>query len=401
MKITMIAPFAFQPKATVNARTFPMAQALVARGHQVTILVPPYDNLVEAGRTFERDGVHVRNLALKRVHTLTPLLAARRLAYLARKEHADVVHVFKPIGYAALAGMLLSLSTRVPLVTDSDDWEGGGGWNRINPYPWHWRWFFDFQERWLPRHSQAVTVASRTLETQMWGMGISPNRVFYVPNCPSPGFLLGRSRVREDDRLQVRKELGIGDAPMAVYVGHITRGDDLDLAIDAFARLGDKLPAARLVIVGTGDGLERLTRLVKERRLSESVVFAGWVDHRKVPAYLAAADVALYPYRDSLVNRAKCSIKILEYMAMGKAIVTHRVGQNVEYLENGRSGILAEPGSVDEFADGLEAVLTDRDLARRLGAEAQRRVESTFSWQQRVVDVERAYRAARTGRGEQ
>jgi glycosyltransferase involved in cell wall biosynthesis len=56
---------------------------------------------------------------------------------------------------------------------------------------------------------------------------------------------------------------------------------------------------------------------------------------------------------------------------------------------------------VGEFADGLEAVLTDRDLARRLGAEAQRRVESTFSWQQRVVDVERAYRAARTGRGEQ
>jgi glycosyltransferase involved in cell wall biosynthesis len=397
MKIAMIAPFAFKPKATVNARTFPMAQALVARGHQVTVLVPPYDNLPDAGRAFERDGVQVRNLALKRVHAFTPLFAARRLAHLARMEHADVVHVFKPVGYAALAGMMLSLFTRVPLVTDSDDWEGGGGWNSINPYPWHWRLFFDFQERWLPSHSQAVTVASRTLETQMWGMGIPPSRVFYVPNCPSPSFLLGRSRLQERDPRQVRHELGIGDAPMAVYVGHITRGDDLDLAIDAFAQLRNRLATARLVIVGTGEGYERLERLVKERGLAESVIFAGWVDHQEVPAYLAAADVALYPYRDSLVNRAKCSIKILEYMAMGKAIVTHRVGQNVEYLENGRSGILAEPGSVTEFADGLEAVLTDRNLARRLGAEARRRVESSFSWQQRAADVERAYQAAYSG----
>jgi glycosyltransferase involved in cell wall biosynthesis len=86
---------------------------------------------------------------------------------------------------------------------------------------------------------------------------------------------------------------------------------------------------------------------------------------------------------------------------MGKAIVTHRVGQNVEYLEHGRSGILAQPGSVGEFAEGLEAVLTDRDLARRLGAEAQRRVESAFSWQQRVADVERAYRVAHTGQSQQ
>jgi glycosyltransferase involved in cell wall biosynthesis len=289
------------------------------------------------------------------------------------------------------------LSTRVPLVTDSDDWEGSGGWNSVNPYPWHWRQFFDFQEHWLPRHSGVVTVASRTLETQMWGMGVLSQRVFYVPNCPSPDFLVGRSHVEESDRRRVRERLGIDDAPMAVYVGHITRGDDLDLAIDAFVQLRSRLQAARLVIVGTGQGLEPLKELVGERGLSQSVIFAGWVDHLQVPSYLAAADVAVYPYRDSLVNRAKCSIKILEYMAMGKAIVTHRVGQNLEYLENGRSGILAEPGSVTEFAEGLEAVLTDRGLAKRLGAEAQRRVDSRFSWQQRIVDVERAYKAARTG----
>jgi glycosyltransferase involved in cell wall biosynthesis len=316
------------------------------------------------------------------------------MAYLALKERADVVHVFKPVGYAALAGMMLSLFSDVPLVTDSDDWEGTGGWNSINLYPWHWRRVFDFQERWLPRHSQAVTVASRTLETQMWGLGLPPNKVFYVPNCPSPGFASRLADFQDADRARVRETLGIGEAPMAIYVGHITRGDDLDLAIDAFAAVRNRLESARLVIVGTGDGLQDLIALVEERGLGGSVLFTGWVDYEKVPSYLAAADAAIYPYRDSLVHRAKCSIKILEYMAMGKAIVTHRVGQNTEYLENERSGILAEPGSVSEFAAGLCAVLTDRALAERLGAEAKSRIEHSFSWRRRVVDVEHAYETA-------
>lgn len=391
MKVVMVAPFAFAPKATVNARTFPIAQALVDRGHEVTILVPPYDNLDDAGKTTEQDGVEIQNLPIRRVNAATPLVSGWRLAELAKHKRPDVVHVFKPVGYAALAGMVLRRTTQLPIVTDTDDWEGTGGWNSINPYPWHWKEFFNLQERWLPRHSSAVTVASRTLETQMWGLGIPPGRVFYVPNCPGKAFLRHRSSVGQQDADRVRRTLGIGDAPMAVYVGHITRGDDLDLALSSMQRVRDHLPQARLVIVGSGDGIDRLRSLAEEMRLGETVIFVGWIEHDKVPAYLAAADAAIYPYRDTLVNRAKCSIKILEYMAMGKAIVTHRVGQNLEYLQHGRSGLLAEPANADEFAEGLLSVLADRELAERLGSEAARRIDRQFDWAQRVKSVEQAY----------
>jgi glycosyltransferase involved in cell wall biosynthesis len=397
MKVVMVAPFAFAPKATVNARTFPIAQALTARGHRVTILVPPYDNLSSAGHVLVRDGVTVRALAMERVTALTPLVAARQMAAIARAQRPDIVHVFKPVGYAALTGMILDLTTRLPLVTDSDDWEGTGGWNSINPYPWHWKRIFDFQERWLPRHSGAVTVASRTLETQMWGMGLPVDRVFYVPNCPGPAFIEGQARLQPSDRARIRDMLGVGSAPMAIYVGHISLGDDLDLALEAFTHVLRQLPAARLVIVGAGDGLPGLRTRAAETQLGDAVVFTGWVDHADIPAYLAAADVAVYPYRDSLVNRAKCSIKILEYMAAGKAIVTHRVGQNSEYLENGRSGILAEPGDAVGFAEGLLAVLTDRDLSEQLGREAAQRIERRFTWDRRVCDVEAAYQRALSG----
>jgi len=394
MKIIMLAPFAFTPKATVSARAFPMAQALVKRGHDITIYMPPYDNLGDAGRVSEQDGVQLYNLNIRRVGALTPLTAARQMAIWAHRERPDVIHVFKPVGYAALAGMMLALTTRIPLVTDSDDWEGTGGWNSVNPYPQHWKRFFDFQERWLPRHSATVTVASRTLETQMWGLGIPPDRVRYVPNCPGAAFLKERQQLDRSQAAFLRRELGIGNAPMAIYVGHITLGDDLDIALGAWKKVQEQLPTAQLVIVGSGDGLERLQAWVQTMDLAQAVTFTGWVDHSLVPSYLAAANAAVYPYRDTLINRAKCSIKVLEYMAMGKAVVTHRVGQNTEYLEHLHSGYLAEPGSVEDFAAGLLQVLQDRDLAQRLGDNAAQRIEHKFSWATRIEDVERAYKDA-------
>jgi len=154
------------------------------------------------------------------------------------------------------------------------------------------------------------------------------------------------------------------------------------------------VPGIRLVIVGTGSGLARLRDLASDLLPDDTVHFTGWIEHQRVPTYLAAADVAIYPYRDTLINRAKCSIKILEYMAMGKAIVTTRVGQNLEYLQDGRSGILAEPGDANAFAQALIRLLTDPALARRLGQNAAQRIQDHFTWPRHIPTIEQAYRLA-------
>jgi glycosyltransferase involved in cell wall biosynthesis len=305
-----------------------------------------------------------------------------------------VVHVFKPVGYAALAGIFIRHTTRLPLVVDTDDWEGTGGWNSVNPYPWHWKRFFDLQERWLPRRAAAVTVASRTLQSQIWGLGVPPERVFYAPNCPRASLLSAPDRVTAADRARVREQLSIGSAPMLVFVGNISLGDDLDLALRALPKVLERLPGCKLVIVGAGDGLPRLRALADELALHDAVRFTGWIDYRHVPAHLAAADIAIYPYRDTLINRAKCSIKVLEYMTMGKAIVTTRVGQNLEYLEHGQSGILAAPGDSDAFASALLHLLENPDLARRLGQNASRRIREQFTWSHHVRTIEQAYHLA-------
>jgi glycosyltransferase involved in cell wall biosynthesis len=397
MNIVMLGPFAFTPKGTVSARAFFAARALVKRGHRVTILMPPYDNLADSGREWTRDGVQLVNMVIRRVTPTTPITVAWGMARRALAMRPDVMHVFKPVGYSGLAGHFLSKSSRVPLVLDHDDWEGRGGWADINPYPRLWRWFFIRQEADTLRRADTITVASRTLQTQVWGMGIHPARVFYVPNGPDESL---RTRPEESAarRAQIRAELGVGEGRLAIYMGQIPHGNDLDQALYAMEQALPRLPDVRLAILGTGVGLPALRADAARRGLERAVILDDrWMDHSLVPDYLAAADLALYPYRDNLINRSKCSAKIIEYMAMGLPIVTSRVGQNMEYIEHGVSGLLAEPGDAAEgFAQMMLAVLADPHKAKAMGQAARERVWARFDWDKLIETVEQAYQNARS-----
>ena len=190
---------------------------------------------------------------------------------------------------------------------------------------------------------------------------------------------------REPSRLDV-------GAPV-VGVDCVEAADVLILPREA---LHDPHPGHVLLEVGVydGDGLPHLRDHAEGAGLDDCVLFPGWIEHELAPNYVAAADAIVNPYRDTLINRAKCAGKVVMAMAMGKAVVTSRMGENLEYIEDGHSGLLTRPGDVDELADALLSVLSDRDWADELGRNAQKRIWEAYDWDARVGDVERAYRIA-------
>jgi glycosyltransferase involved in cell wall biosynthesis len=143
--------------------------------------------------------------------------------------------------------------------------------------------------------------------------------------------------------------------------------------------------------------VEGLQEQVQRLGVADRVIFSGWVDPQQTPVYLATADLALFPHRDSLVNRAKSPSKITAYMAMGKPIVASAVGEAVEYLDGGRAGLLVEPGDAGAFAEGMITLLRDPARAAELGARAERRVWERYGWERQVTKVEQVYRTARGG----
>ena len=108
--------------------------------------------------------------------------------------------------------------------------------------------------------------------------------------------------------------------------------------------------------------------------------------------HLALGDILLYPMADTLINRAKSPVKVLEPMLMGLPIVAHRVGQAAEFL--GDAGVLVEPGDLGGMARAASRLLTHPDQARALGERARELVWSRFNWDRLSAQADEAYRYA-------
>ena len=137
MRVVFVCGFAWDPKGTARARAFPLAAELVKRGHEVTILLAPYDNPSQSSKKWELHGVQIVNVDVGKNPGVRHVpFILKRLCAAIRQYSPDVVHFFKPKGYAGAACTWLLMRGFRRVALDCDDWEGWGGWNDVKDYPW-------------------------------------------------------------------------------------------------------------------------------------------------------------------------------------------------------------------------------------------------------------------------
>lgn len=384
----MIGPFGLKPKGTMAVRALPLAKTLAQRGHDVTLILPPWSYPVDAGRNWQEDGVRIANTTIvPRARIPFELVSG------ARAFGPDVVHIFKPKGYSGIAQWLIWQWRRIGgagarIVLDEDDWEGAGGWNELEHYSGAQKRFFAWQERWGLTHADGVTVASRALESIVWSLGVSRERVLYLPNgvnaLPTGG----------DSRAQVRSELQLGQGPIILLY---TRFFEFELARlgEILSRVFANAPEAKLLIVGKGlYGEEKqFLELANIKGWRERVVDAGWVEMTRLRAFMTAGDVAIYPFADTLVNRTKAIVKLMDLLANGIAVVADSVGQIREYIRDGANGMLVAPNDVEGFARRVVELLNDPEMRARMGTCAAETMARDYDWSKLAAMVEGVYLA--------
>jgi len=391
MKIAFLAPFGIRPKGTLQARMLPLAQQLQRRGHELEIIAPPYTNPEDAGLVELVDGIRLRNVQLGPTtgFVAAPFIAWRMLRA-ALDLKPDLIHLFKPKGYGGLTALALvamrAAGVKNPvLVVDSDDREGAGGMNDLHPYSPAEKWLFAFQEQWLTRWADGVTVASRALESLAWGMGAVPEWTLYLPNGPV---------IRpKGDRENGRRKYGIpASAPVLLLYTRFFEFTQQRLHL-VLQQLCRQLPDLQVLVVGTGPNGEEqaLEKAARQAGFADQLVLAGWVEPQQLPDCLAAADAALYLFDDTLVNRTKCPAKLAELAAAGIPLVAERVGQIGDYLGHGTSGLLVEPGDTVGMVAAVEKLLIDRQLAQRFGYLAAQLIKTEFSWEKSAERLEQFY----------
>ena len=192
-------------------------------------------------------------------------------------------------------------------------------------------------------------------------------------------------------RETIRRELGVpDDATLAGFVGTFGPWHGVLTLAEAIALL-PPYSGLRFLFVGAGMFRDEVERIISAAGRSRQVIFAGQVEHKKVPALLDNCDILLSPHVPMTDGSEffGSPTKLFEYMAMGKAIVASRLGQIAEVLDDEETALLVEPGNAQQLADAILRLSNSRELRERLGAAARRLAVERHTWKQnaqRVID---------------
>ena len=239
--------------------------------------------------------------------------------------------------------------------------------------------------RWLGRlagrYAQRFFCVSRDIAEELRACRVVPSaKIDVAPN----GIDVARFQTASAGA-DARRELGIpADAPLVGTVGRLTEIKRHDVLIRAFARLKSRLPGAHLLLVGDGPRREALERLAAELLPADCFHFAGY--QAAPERFLQAMNVM------ALTSRSEgMPLAVLEAWAAGVPVVASRVGGVPELIDDERTGLLVEFGEIEELAESLERLLTDRTLAARIRGAAGARVAERYSLAQLAANYQQQY----------
>ncbi|QFZ18238.1 glycosyltransferase [Saccharothrix syringae] len=334
--------------AGVAAVVLDLACAQRDRGWEAVVVCPP-GPLADRARAA---GVEVREWPAGRWPGPAVVAESVRLRRVLRGLAPDVVHLHS--SKAGLVGRLVVRGRR-PTLFQPHLWSFQAVAGPVGRLSRRWE---RFAARWT---HQLVCVSDDELEAGR-AAGVRGDAEV-VCNGVDTG------RLRPTDRLAARWRLGLPDAPTAVCVGRLAFQKGQDLLLAAWPAVLERVPGARLVLVGDGPMGERW-------RAAGADPSVRWWGHDDVVGdFYAAADVVVLPSRAEGM-----ALVPLEAMACGRSVVAFDVSGVRQGL--GAAGAVLPVGDVDGLAAAIAARLADPVLADREGARGRRRVELLFDRRQ-------------------
>ncbi|HEY1922576.1 MAG TPA: glycosyltransferase [Tepidisphaeraceae bacterium] len=284
-----------------------------------------------------------------------------RLTRLFRQSQANVVHTHntKPLIYAIPAAHFAGVQTTI----HTRHGQRLGATRRQH-------FLFNLAASWTDR---IVSVSSDSTKLAL-RQGIPAEKLVTIPNGIDPSLF---PAVPTQPKGPV------------VYVGRLSPEKDLPTLLRAVAIAIVEEPSFRLHLAGSGQSLCELQSLSSQLGLGDHVTFLGHT--RDVAATLAGSSLFVL---SSLTEGI--SLALLEAMARGLPVVATAVGGNAEVVIDGKTGLLVPPQSPADLAAAMLRIYRQPELARQMGIDGRKRVETQFDSRTMVSLYESLYLSAQT-----
>jgi phosphatidylinositol alpha-1,6-mannosyltransferase len=226
--------------------------------------------------------------------------------------------------------------------------------------------------------SRVIAISGYTSEL-LQSLGVLPERI----RLAHPGCDVDRFRplaVSEEDR--ARLSCGRSFSKLILTVGNLVERKGHDTAIRAMSVLSESNRDSLYVIAGDGPYRETLEELAQSLGVADRVLFLGRVAARDLPLLYSMADLFVMISRERPESRdvEGFGIVFIEAAACGVPSIGGRSGGISDAVVDGVTGFLVDPVDVEAVSASMDKVLSDPELARKMGESARSRAASDFSW---------------------
>jgi glycosyltransferase involved in cell wall biosynthesis len=290
----------------------------------------------------------------------------RRMVDVLRRENASAILCH--FGQNALRVLPAAEAAGIPLVVHFHGLDISSSLNN--------RWYRWSLKRSLPKFAAIVCVGSQQKE-RLIGLGVAADRIHLIPcGVPVSRFPLSR---RPPDPAGIR----------FICVSRLVEWKGVDFCIKAFARLGEKLPGSRLVIVGDGAERAKLETLAAELGVAKAVEFTGSQSELQVRAHFESADIFLqHSLNHSSGWFEGFGVSVAEASAMGLPVVVSACGGMLDQVVDGATGIIVPQRDDLAMSDAMLRLGVDPALRARMGDQGRERMVRHFDTELQVAKLE-------------
>jgi PEP-CTERM/exosortase A-associated glycosyltransferase len=317
-------------------------------------------------------------------------LLRRRIVQLIDEMKPDIIHAHSP-ALCGLAAYQAAKSRNVPVVYEIRAfWEEGGVGQNKNLWS-SIRYRLSRQlELQVSRKADAVVGIAKHILQDLQERGIASEKLFHVCN----GVDVEYFAPQQHRDTELARQLGLDNALVFGFVGSLYRYEGISWFVRAMTELKRSGVDFNLLIVGDGEDLPEIARVVRELGLADCVRTVGRVPHDQVRRYYSVMDVMVYPRRKSRLTETVTPLKPLEAMALGKPILASDVGGIRELVEHEKTGLLFRAEDIQDFCRHARRLSEEEKLRRQLGERARQAAVQEKDWKVLVRRYERIYEFA-------
>lgn len=234
-------------------------------------------------------------------------------------------------------------------------------------------------ERYVCTNADRTLVVSTPLKNYLESVGVPAGKCIVMPN----GVDQVKFQPRQKNSELIQK-LGIpADSVVIGFTGILRPWHGVEMLIEAVGTLKQNGKTVYLLIVGDGPVREKLEGLLLEAGLGGCSLITGRVAHEQVADYVNLFDIAVSPKATFYAS----PMKIVEYMALEKAVVAPDSENISDLVDNGHNGILFKVDLIPSLTECINRLLVEITSRNKIGVRAREKVEKRLNWEWNATEV--------------